>query len=143
MLFSFLGAPWRALLVVLALGGGGSLLAPDALARERAASNGGSGAKPEAYASQERRVAHSRTRDGEAEARLLNVYRLIGQNQTREALAQAEALLREHPNFQLAQLVYGDLLNARRGAARPYTPFTGRLCEDDRKLRVISGSADS
>lgn len=118
MLFSFLGAPWRALLVVLALGGGGSLLAPDALARERAASNGGSGAKPEAYASQERRVAHSRTRDGEAEARLLNVYRLIGQNQTREALAQAEALLREHPNFQLAQLVYGDLLNARRGAAR-------------------------
>ena len=71
MLFSFPGAPWRALLVVLALGGGGSLLTPDALARERAASNGGSGAKPEAYASQERRVAHSRTRDGEAEARLV------------------------------------------------------------------------
>ncbi|WP_298928863.1 L,D-transpeptidase family protein [uncultured Ramlibacter sp.] len=49
-------------------------------------------------------------RDGEAEARLLEVYRLIGQAQGRQALAKAEALVTEHPNFQLAQLVYGDLL---------------------------------
>ncbi|WBY01590.1 L,D-transpeptidase [Ramlibacter tataouinensis] len=55
-------------------------------------------------------------RDGQAEARLIEVYRLAGQGQSRLALARAEALVREHPNFQLAQLVYGDLLAAR---ARP------------------------
>ncbi len=55
-------------------------------------------------------------RDGEAEARLLQVYRLISQGQVRQALATAESLVRQHPNFQLAQLVYGDLLAAQ---ARP------------------------
>lgn len=53
-------------------------------------------------------------RDGEAEARLIQVYKLIGQGKTREALALAQALVQAHPNFQLAQMVYGDLLNARR-----------------------------
>jgi len=56
------------------------------------------------------------TRDGEAEARLIEVYRLVGQARGREALAKAEALVQAHPNFQLAQLVYGDLL---AGQARP------------------------
>jgi L,D-transpeptidase YnhG len=55
-------------------------------------------------------------RDGEPEARLIDVYRLVGQGHTRAALAKAEVLVREHPNFQLAQLVYGDLLTAQ---ARP------------------------
>lgn len=55
-------------------------------------------------------------RDGETEARLIEVYRLIGQARGREALAKAEALVTDHPNFQLAQLVYGDLLAAQ---ARP------------------------
>ena len=50
------------------------------------------------------------TRDGETEARLIEVYKLAGQSQNREALRKAEALVRDHPNFQLAQLVYGDLL---------------------------------
>ena len=50
------------------------------------------------------------TRDGETEARLIEVYKLAGQAQNREALRKAEALVRDHPNFQLAQLVYGDLL---------------------------------
>ncbi|MBI2771367.1 MAG: L,D-transpeptidase family protein [Burkholderiales bacterium] len=53
---------------------------------------------------------HSLGRDGEAEARLIEIYKLIGASQAREALARAEALVRDHPNFQLAQLVYGDLL---------------------------------
>ena len=52
-------------------------------------------------------------RDGEAEKRLLAVYKLIGEGRHREALAQAESLARDHPNFQLAQLVMGDLLMAR------------------------------
>jgi murein L,D-transpeptidase YafK len=47
-----------------------------------------------------------------AEARLLEVYKLVGAGQARQALAKAEALVRDVPNFQLAQLVYGDLLAA-------------------------------
>lgn len=51
--------------------------------------------------------------DGVAEARLIEIYQLIGQAQNREALAKAGKLVEELPNFQLAQLVYGDLLAAR------------------------------
>lgn len=54
-------------------------------------------------------------RDGEAEARLIGIYRLVGQSRTREALDQAASLVRDHPNFALAQLVYGDLLAAQAG----------------------------
>ena len=59
------------------------------------------------------------------EARLIEVYQLIQAGDARTALARAEALTRDVPNFQLAQLVYGDLLLARRqpldamGAAPP------------------------
>lgn len=49
------------------------------------------------------------------EARLIEVYRLIRGGDTRQALAKAESLARDVPNFQLAQLVYGDLLLTRRG----------------------------
>jgi L,D-transpeptidase YnhG len=52
-------------------------------------------------------------RDGEAEARLIDIYKLIGQAKTREALGKAEMLVRDAPTFQLAQLVYGDLLAAQ------------------------------
>ena len=52
-------------------------------------------------------------RDGQAEARLIAIYKLIGQAKTREALSLAERLVKDHPNFQLAQLVYGDLLSAQ------------------------------
>lgn len=48
-----------------------------------------------------------------AEARLLDIYRLIGKGQSRQALAQAQTLAHDVPNFQLAQLVYGDLLLAQ------------------------------
>ncbi len=51
-----------------------------------------------------------------AEARLLGVYRLIGKGQSRQALAQAQALASDVPHFQLAQLVYGDLLLAQTRA---------------------------
>lgn len=50
---------------------------------------------------------------GVAEARLIEVYSLIGKGQSREALGKAEQLAQELPHFQLAQLVYGDLLAAR------------------------------
>ena len=54
--------------------------------------------------------------DGAAEAQLIGIYKLIGQAKARQALAEAEKLVQHHPNFQLAQLVYGDLLAAQ---ARP------------------------
>jgi len=46
------------------------------------------------------------------EFRLLAIYRLIGQGDRKQALEQARALTTDVPNFQLAQLVYGDLLSA-------------------------------
>lgn len=53
---------------------------------------------------------------GRGEARLIHIYQLIGQGDHRTALAEAESLVRDHPNFQLAQLVLGDLLSVH---ARP------------------------
>jgi L,D-transpeptidase YnhG len=50
---------------------------------------------------------------GFAEARLIEIYQLTSKAQAKEALAKAESLVRDYPNFQLAQLVYGDLLAAR------------------------------
>lgn len=52
------------------------------------------------------------------EARLLAIYRLIGQGEQRKALEQAQALTNDVPNFQLAQLVYGDLLSAHMSTIR-------------------------
>ena len=68
-------------------------------------------------------------RDGEAEARLIEIYKLVGQANTREALKRAEALVKDHPNFGLAQLVYGDLLTTQ---ARPLKAF-GDVPERDAK----------
>ena len=50
---------------------------------------------------------------GLAEARLIEIYQLVAKMQSREALIKAEHLVRDYPSFQLAQLVYGDLLAAR------------------------------
>lgn len=52
-------------------------------------------------------------RDGQAETRLLQIFRLTSEGHHREALAQAERLVRDYPHFQLAQLALGDLLLAR------------------------------
>jgi L,D-transpeptidase YnhG len=53
---------------------------------------------------------------GQAEARLIGIYQLISQGQHREALVLADQLVNDHPNFQLAHLVHGDLLSLQ---ARP------------------------
>jgi L,D-transpeptidase YnhG len=50
--------------------------------------------------------------DSQAEAKLLHIYQLIGKGQNRQALAESELLLKSQPNFQLAQLVHGDLLSS-------------------------------
>ena len=58
--------------------------------------------------------------DGVAEARLIEIYKLIGQARNREALANAGKLVEDLPNFQLAQLVYGDLLTAQTRALKTF-----------------------
>jgi L,D-transpeptidase YnhG len=65
-------------------------------------------------------AAQHQARDGDAEARLIEIYKLVGQAKTRAALAKAETLVRDHPSFQLAQLVYGDLLTAQLGPVRSF-----------------------
>ncbi|MEI7763665.1 MAG: L,D-transpeptidase family protein [Comamonadaceae bacterium] len=50
---------------------------------------------------------------GLAERRLIEIYQLVARSESRQALEQAQDLVRDYPNFQLAQLVYGDLLSAR------------------------------
>lgn len=50
---------------------------------------------------------------GKAEARLIEIYKLIGNGQHKEALEKSSRLVREYPNFQLAHLVQGDLLASR------------------------------
>jgi len=61
-----------------------------------------------------------KNQDGVAEARLIEVYKLIGQARNREALAKADSLVEDFPHFQLAQLVHGDLLAA---LTRPIKTF--------------------
>jgi len=51
----------------------------------------------------------------DAEARLVEIYKLIGQSRTAQALREAETLVARYPNFQLAQLAYGDLLAISAG----------------------------
>jgi len=69
---------------------------------------------------------------GLAEARLIQIYRLIGRSDTRAALAQAQQLVNDYPNFALAQLVYGDLLSSR---TRPITVF-GDVSADQLKANA-------
>jgi L,D-transpeptidase YnhG len=64
--------------------------------------------------------APAKSTDGLAEARLIEIYNLIGKAQNLEALVKAIKLVEDQPNFQLAQLVYGDLLAAR---IRPVKTF--------------------
>jgi murein L,D-transpeptidase YafK len=80
---------------------------------------GGTARKP-AEARKPADPARPAARDGEAEARLIEIYRLIGQAQGRTALTRAEALVKDHPNFSLAQLVYGDLLTAQLRPVRAF-----------------------
>ncbi len=52
-------------------------------------------------------------KDGDAEVRLIDIYRLVGTGEAGKALAAAERLVADYPQFQLGQLVYGDLLALR------------------------------
>lgn len=91
-------APWSALMLTIAL-----LLSTSAWAQPK----------------QEHPVrGTAQTHSMGPEARLIEVYRLISQGQSRPALILAERLVKDQPHFQLAQLVYADLLLARSSAWR-------------------------
>ncbi len=76
--------------------------------------------------------------DGVAEQRLLEVLELTSTGQTEQALAKAQALVRDYPNFQLAQLTLGDLLLARahplhelgNAQAQAHTPQAAEVLQD-------------
>ena len=86
---------------------------------------------------------------GLAEARLIDIYRLISQSKGPEALSAAEKLVQSYPHFQLAQLVYGDLLAARTRPVRTFgdipddllktgTPALGELrYESQMRLKAL------
>ena len=76
-------------------------------------------------------------RDGQAEARLLAVYKLVAEGRGREALAQAESLARDYPNFQLAQLAVGDLLMSRTRPLR----HLGDVAPEPDSARSIQAAA--
>lgn len=89
-----------------------------------------------AHANAERKVskrealASAPASDGAAEARLIEIYRLTGLGQTRDALGKAEKLIADFPNFQLAQLVYGDLLAARSRPVRNFGDVPDELVKN-------------
>ena len=76
-------------------------------------------------------------RDGQAEARLMAVYKLVAEGRGREALAQAESLARDYPNFQLAQLAVGDLLMSRTRPLR----HLGDVAPEPDSARSIQAAA--
>ena len=81
--------------------------------------------------------------DGVAEARLIGIYKLIGQGKQRQALAEAQSLVASNPTFQLAQLVYGDLLSSQVRPVRhlgdvPDTMATGAAAPVLSELREES-----
>ena len=94
-----------------------------------------SASKPASPSSQAVRIEKA---DGVAEARLIEIYRHIGRAQYRDALTKASALVDDVPNFQLAQLVYGDLLAAQ---VRPVTTLgdisTGMAAEGKGALQEL------
>lgn len=75
------------------------------------------GSKPKP---QRQEVPVVKDQDGVAEARLIEIYRLIGMAQNREALAKADRLVEDFPHFQLAQLVHGDLLTTQTRAIKAF-----------------------
>ncbi|QXL83280.1 murein L,D-transpeptidase family protein [Comamonas sp. NLF-1-9] len=97
--------PGRLALVVLAAA---ALLASPAAALAQAGSTSARSHKKPARAK-----APAPAHGADAEARLLQVYALTRAGHAAKALEQAQALVRDYPNFHLAQLTLGDLLSAR------------------------------
>lgn len=75
-------------------------------------------------------VAEPVNLDRDAEARLLDIYRLTANGQNHEAIQSAAKLVQDRPNFQLAQLVYGDLLSSRSRAIQKIGDIPDSITSD-------------
>ena len=73
---------------------------------------------------------------GTAEARLIGVYQLINAGRAQEALKSATELVRDHPTFQLAQLIYGDLLSTQTRAVQTLGDIPGALNDSKAKATL-------
>jgi L,D-peptidoglycan transpeptidase YkuD (ErfK/YbiS/YcfS/YnhG family) len=81
-----------------------------------------------------------------AEQRLLEVYRLTAQGNTREALSKAQALANQHPNFRLAQLALADLLMARaprKGGLREFAAAPAPMAQAAANAAAVAVSDSS
>ncbi len=94
--------------------------------------------KPKAQAKAKAKPAEA----GEAEARLIEVYQLLGGGQSRAALNMAQQLVQAYPDFRLAQLVHGDILASRqrpvRGLGDVPSPLNPQGAESLNDLRAES-----
>ena len=94
--------------------------------------------KPKAQAKAKAKPAEA----GEAEARLIEVYQLLGGGQSRAALNMAQQLVQAYPDFRLAQLVHGDILASRqrpvRGLGDVPNPLNPQGAESLNELRAES-----
>jgi L,D-transpeptidase YnhG len=75
--------------------------------------------------------------DGRAEARLIGIYRMVGKANSHRVLEKAQALVSDYPNFQLGQLIYGDLLMAHVRPPRLLGDVPAGLGGDSPRLREL------
>lgn len=71
------------------------------------------------------------------ETLLIEVYKDLGANRLRDALAKADRLVADYPNFRLGHLVRGDLLLMQ---TRPVSTF-GAISAPDEKLKPLRDEA--
>lgn len=74
--------------------------------------------------------------DSGPEAQLATIFREIESNQLNHALELTEALLRQHPNYRLANLIKGDLLLARRQPIQTFGAMNGAPADKVADLRA-------
>jgi len=74
--------------------------------------------------------------DAGPEAQLASIFKEIENNRLSQALEQTEALLRQHPNYRLANLIKGDLLLARTQQIQPFGALSGAPAERVADLRA-------
>jgi L,D-transpeptidase YnhG len=75
--------------------------------------------------------------DGRAEARLIEIYRMVGKANSHLVLEKARVLVQDYPNFQLGQLIYGDLLMAHVRPPRVLGDVPADLANDSPRLREL------
>lgn len=91
--------------------------------------------KPATVASKPTRAPAS-VSDSGPEPQLAGIFREIEANQLSRALDMTEALLRQHPNYRLANLIKGDLLLARRQPIQTFGAMSGAPADKVADLRA-------